>query len=598
LISIKFCVLRFAFCFSSRRNILSIIRIEHFQPLKIVHIFLFLVRLVLHGYLRRSCYLFSDEISSLRFHIISTVCCTVLNGLIVIVWQNYNLPFCFVSVLFDQTKHKTQSKRTIIILQKDFNSFLHFNIHRSCFSFRLLTSSHSYSSNPDGKNDKLFPLVFSSSFSSFSKFFSDFLISTVEKSFVYCFFAFLSALGWAIFLFFTILGAVLDLTEMVLHNRERKNNLGNTVCRRGFQWCKNFLNVMFFTSFIRPVTGFSCNTWVAEKSLILSSGKYSIKGPVDRMSCLTDKWGKSYSRENLFYAVQMDKNNEDSDFGVFPTKRLLYPDLKAVISRGNSSWIVNIFSVLERRLSPRTKKQKKQEKDILNDKNEKDPVVSTQSKEEKMKEKENMTDFSQKNTFIDEGEKNLDQYTPKPQSPQKEFKTSLSHTKQPPLISFHTAGNWKDKKKSWGKYKKNTGWRDPYRDGEDFHGFHPWRYFAEMFAGKKHKKSDTTSIISSSESLKNKKSIKNASTDLHINMNTVMDENMDLGVHADIMQDGVLGSIKSESGILYIRNTETPPEYYTSENENGEEKNDPESSVERELYRSIRDYAHPRKPKF
>jgi hypothetical protein len=98
--------------------------------------------------------------------------------------------------------------------------------------------------------------------------------------------------------------------------------------------------------------------------------------------------------------------------------------------------------------------------------------------------------------------------------------------------------------------------------------------------------------------LKNEKSTKNAPTDHHINMNTVMDENMDLDIHADIMQDGVLGSIKSESGTLYIRNTDTPSEYYASENESGDERNDPESSVERELYRSIRDYAHPGKPKF
>jgi hypothetical protein len=410
----------------------------------------------------------------------------------------------------------------------------------------------------------------------------------------------LSALGWAIVLFFTLLGAVLNLTKIIFYDLERSQNLGSTVCRRGLNWCEKLLSVVFFASFFRPVMGFSCNNWGIEKSLIISNGKYSTKGPINHVSYFTDRRGESYSGENFFYAVQMYKNKEDEEFRVFPSSRSFYPDLKTVISRGNSSWIATIFSVLERRLSPRVKKQNKQEKDILNDeKNEKDPVINTQSEEVKSKEKEDMTDVLQKNTHIDDGENNRDQYTPTTQSLQKESKTTtLSNIKQPPLISFHTAGNWKDKKKSWGKYKKNTGWRDPYRDGEDFHGFHPWRYFAEMFAGKKHKKSDTVLTTRSSEILKNEKSTKNAPTDHHINMNTVMDENMDLDIHADIMQDGVLGSIKSESGTLYIRNTDTPSEYYASENESGDERNDPESSVERELYRSIRDYAHPGKPKF
>ena len=59
--------------------------------------------------------------------------------------------------------------------------------------------------------------------------------------------------------------------------------------------------------------------------------------------------------------------------------------------------------------------------------------------------------------------------------------SSQSQPSQPPLISFHTAGNWKNKKRSWLKYKKTTGWQDPYRDGEDYFLNPCWRFFAEIF---------------------------------------------------------------------------------------------------------------------
>ena len=341
------------------------------------------------------------------------------------------------------------------------------------------------------------------------------------------------------------------------------------------------------------------------------------------MSSFTAKWDKL---NTLLYSVQMEKNTENNDFRVFPSSRLFYPDFKKVFPRGNSSWIIDAFSVLERRLSPRVKKQKTEEKEVLNDdkydekydkksdgkndeKKDKDTVINTQTEVEKRKEKDNIGDMTEVNVNNDRGDYNQQQNTEiQSQSPQRvSLVQSLSYIKTP-LVSFQTAGSWKDKKKSWGKYKKNTGWRDPYRDGEDIYGFHPWRYFAEMFGGKKQQNKNIEKPLHSglnspnSVILKNEKSTINTTADdknvKNVNMNTVMDVDMVLDVYTDILQEGVLGSIKSESGILYIRNTETSPELYAPENESSDKKENPESLVERELYRSIRNYAHPVKPKF
>ena len=64
----------------------------------------------------------------------------------------------------------------------------------------------------------------------------------------------------------------------------------------------------------------------------------------------------------------------------------------------------------------------------------------------------------------------------------------------------------------------------------------------------------------------------------------------------DELQIGVIGYIKSETGTFYIRNNNTNIEFETVKSDKTEMS--PEFLTEMELFKSIRNFAHPSHPKF
>ena len=167
------------------------------------------------------------------------------------------------------------------------------------------------------------------------------------------------------------------------------------------------------------------------------------------------------------------------------------------------------------------------------------------------------------------------------------------------LVSFQTAGNWKKKRNTWKKYKKNTGWRDPYRDGEDSGieggGTFFWRFFAEMISdsmtGRKNSKSGIfferhSSVIDELGSVDGKREKK----ELEIKKYESRVEDSD-------MQDGVIGCIQSTYGRFFIRNAESSFDF-TEEDSLEEPNHDRDILMERELMKSIRNYSNPPRSKF
>lgn len=238
-------------------------------------------------------------------------------------------------------------------------------------------------------------------------------------------------------------------------------------------------------------------------------------------------------------------------------------------------------------------------------------------------------------------------------------KSPLTHTTAhttTPLISFQTAGNWKIKKKTWLKYKKNTGWQDPYRDGED--NQNPlWRFFAEVFysggggggrgsvsgggrggsgrvsesgsgdgrvrerGGVEEKKMSAEISVESdnygynkngydNDDVYNNESASNhaintitstsppphSTTTTHTTTHNKQNIEITSEHYHDELQIGVIGYIKSETGTFFIRNNDTNIEFETVKTEKTEMSQ--EFLTEMELYKSIRTYAHPTNPKF
>ena len=202
---------------------------------------------------------------------------------------------------------------------------------------------------------------------------------------------------------------------------------------------------------------------------------------------------------------------------------------------------------------------------------------------------------------------------------------TITHKKSS-LISFQTAGNWKVKKRTWSKYRKNTGWKDPYRDGEDSFQNPLWRFFAEIFFNNtpsllqskigsvKEKRMREGMDMSKKEEKGRRESEKidkvgddydnnyddvnghgfkhggNANSTPHQEKEIIMEFN-----HDDL-QIGVIGYIKSETGTFYIRNNDSNIEFETVKS--GESEMSPEFLSEMELFKSIRHFAHPSQPKF
>ena len=236
---------------------------------------------------------------------------------------------------------------------------------------------------------------------------------------------------------------------------------------------------------------------------------------------------------------------------------------------------------------------------------------------------------------------------------------------QSPLVSFHTAGNWKDKKKSWGKYKKNTGWRDPYRDGEDsgigYGGTFFWRFFAELFSdsrgygergergsdrrergslnavrGGVNNFENNDNNIKGKERKDAKNKLENEESNEEFLSSNIIENTIEiekekkerkkffLDYDDDEVQEGVIGCIQSNCGTFFIRNVECSFDFTEDEDEddNGNNNKDDDNHendengrrkdgekgkkknkssdylIERELLKSIRNYANPSRPKF
>ena len=168
------------------------------------------------------------------------------------------------------------------------------------------------------------------------------------------------------------------------------------------------------------------------------------------------------------------------------------------------------------------------------------------------------------------------------------------------LVSFRTAGNWKEKRKSWGKYKKNTGWRDPYRDGEDSviegGGTFFWRFFAEMMCSNDIGRGD----FRRGSDEENKNSCNNHGENVEEGeKDGDKEENREHECEIkkeDNFQEGVIGFIQSSSGTFFVRNVESSFDF--TEDSSDELNQNKDMLIEKQLLKSIRNYANPTRPKF
>ena len=152
------------------------------------------------------------------------------------------------------------------------------------------------------------------------------------------------------------------------------------------------------------------------------------------------------------------------------------------------------------------------------------------------------------------------------------------------------------KRNSWKKYKKNTGWRDPYRDGEDSiiegGGTFFWRFFAEMISDS----------MTGREKSKNRANIEGKRRIIDELENSTEKNGIEIKGHesrleAIDMQDDVIGCIQSSYGRFFIRNVESSFDF-TEEDSLDEPNHDRDILMERELMKSIRNFSNSPKPKF